>query len=411
MRREMLLIAALAASQFALTTECIAADGAQAGRPMQLRYFDGDSATGIAAAVVVPDVPLEHTRQFLPVDEKNAIIGAGDPRRQFDAVLAHLDKVLALSNTRWTRLIKLNIYVARDDFADTVRQSLAALFKGEVKPAVTFVSGKLPHPEALVALDAVAVSSDADVAQPASKPADRQARADSAILPAGPKVYVSGQAERARDLAEATRLTMVSLGKTLDFLQLSFDRVVQVKAFLAPMASVAEAEAEIAKFFPGRVPPLVFVEWRSTLPTEIELIVAGRRTGSTRGEPIEFLTPPDVQASPVFSRVACIDTAESIYTSGLYGRSSDDAAAGTQEMFGSLEKLLDKTGSDFRHLAKATYYVSTEPASTKLNEIRPKFYDPKRPPAASKIMVPGTGLGGHTTALDIIAIRKPGSGR
>ena len=49
-----------------------------------------------------------------------------------------------------------------------------------------------------------------------------------------------------------------------------------------------------------------------------------------------------------------------------------------------LGKRLEAAGSDLRHLVKATYYVTDEDASRALNELRPKFYDPARPPAASK---------------------------
>ena len=69
-----------------------------------------------------------------------------------------------------------------------------------------------------------------------------------------------------------------------------------------------------------------------------------------------------------------------------------------------LKQLLDRTGSDLRHLVKATYYVSDDVADRKLNEIRPEFYDPRRPPSASKARVPGVGLAGKSITLDMIAV-------
>jgi enamine deaminase RidA (YjgF/YER057c/UK114 family) len=60
-------------------------------------------------------------------------------------------------------------------------------------------------------------------------------------------------------------------------------------------------------------------------------------------------------------------------------------------------------GSDFRHMAKATYYVSTSRASGELNRVRPIHYDPKRPPAASKAMVSGVGFQGRSIVVDMIA--------
>ena len=60
-------------------------------------------------------------------------------------------------------------------------------------------------------------------------------------------------------------------------------------------------------------------------------------------------------------------------------------------------------GSDFRHLAKATYYVSNADASGKLNQLRPTIYDPARPPSASKAMVQGVAMPDRTITIDMIA--------
>ena len=76
-------------------------------------------------------------------------------------------------------------------------------------------------------------------------------------------------------------------------------------------------------------------------------------------------------------------------------------------IFGAVQKLLANTGSDLKHLAKATYYVASDDASNRLNEIRPRLYDPARPPAASKAMVTGTGIKGRKITLDMIAVKKP----
>jgi hypothetical protein len=53
---------------------------------------------------------------------------------------------------------------------------------------------------------------------------------------------------------------------------------------------------------------------------------------------------------------------------------------------------------------KATYFVRNNDYSTKLNEIRPKYYDPLRPPAASKAMVNDIGKTGHGVSIDMIGL-------
>ena len=105
--------------------------------------------------------------------------------------------------------------------------------------------------------------------------------------------------------------------------------------------------------------------------------------------------------------MARVAAGPTIYISGLYGDSLANGEAEIREIFANLGTLLNKTGSDFRHLAKATYYVSTNEASVKLGTIRPEFYDPQRPPAASKAPVAGTGREGRTITLDMIAVPRP----
>jgi enamine deaminase RidA (YjgF/YER057c/UK114 family) len=96
-----------------------------------------------------------------------------------------------------------------------------------------------------------------------------------------------------------------------------------------------------------------------------------------------------------------------IYVSGLYGEKANDADGQVKEIFGSLGEILKQTGSDFENLVKATYYVSDNAASDKLNEIRPQFFNPQRPPAASKAKVSGVGPPRKTVTMDIVAVGKP----
>src|SRR5207342_3263560 len=94
--------------------------------------------------------------------------------------------------------------------------------------------------------------------------------------PSGPKVYVSGQAEKGKDITEMTRRTMESLVATLKHMGLEPGDVVQVKSFLGPITAADEAEREIKTFF-STTPPLVFVEWTTTPSIEIELVASGNR--------------------------------------------------------------------------------------------------------------------------------------
>src|SRR5262245_38637327 len=361
------------------------------------RDIEPNAATGSSRAVVVADLPLAHTGQLLPVDARGAVVGK-DAAEQCGKLFDDLAAVLAGVGSGLDRLVKLNVYAARGEDVPAIEKVFAQRFRGGRKPAVSFVVTRLPVAAALVALDAVAVSGER---RPTS------GGTNVAILPAGSRIYVSGQAERADSLAEATRKTLEALRVTLKHVGGDENQIVQLKAFLKPASGAADVRAEMARFFGNRpVPPVVFVEWDSPLPIEIELIAGG---GPARmGEPVEYITPPAMRASPVFSRVARTNRGPSIYVSGLYGNAGDGAAQVTS-ILTDLGRLLGKCAGDLRHLVNATYYVATPEASKALDDLRPRFYDARRPPAASKAKVAGTGRAGRDLTLDMIAVPLAGT--
>jgi enamine deaminase RidA (YjgF/YER057c/UK114 family) len=207
-------------------------------------------------------------------------------------------------------------------------------------------------------------------------------------------------------LPEATRKTLEKLVAAIGYLGLKKTDIVQLKAFLQPMSEAAVVRREILNFFDGAAPPVVFVEWISPAPNppiEIELIAGGGGDFSKELEAVSFLTPPGTTASKVFSRVARVNRGKIIYVSGLYGMKAQDADGQVREIFASLRGVLKQTGGDFENLAKATYYVSDDAASDSLNKVRPEFYNPQRPPSASKAKVMGVGPPGKTVTFDVIA--------
>ena len=197
---------------------------------------------------------------------------------------------------------------------------------------------------------------------------------------------------------------MEQIKATLEFLGLGLSDVVHVKSFVQPIAETAMSEEQIVKFFGNNAPPMVFVEWTSRNPIEIEVIAQTAFPEPATDRVIEHLTPPGERPSPVFSRIARLYHPSTIYVSGLYGRAGGSSSEQIHDIFGSLKDILKQTGSDLDHLAKATYYPAEDDPSRKLNEIRPEYYDPKRPPAASKALAAGTGVEGCTITLDMIAV-------
>ncbi|MGE0757935.1 MAG: family 16 glycoside hydrolase [Pirellulaceae bacterium] len=362
-----------------------------------LRYVRPQGDSGMSAAVVVGDVALAHTAQVLPLDTAGRVVGPEDATAQAEQVLEGIGRRLSVAQSGLGRTLKLNVYCAEASDVPVVRAVLARRFNGPEKPAVSYVVTPLPGDGVRVAMDAVAVAS--------GEPARSVQVTDGAavaVAPPGSRIYVAGQAEKGETLVEATRKTLESLHNTLRFLGRRDADIVQIKAFLSPMSDVKTVQSEVAAFFgAGHVPPAVYVEWTSPL-IEIELIAWGGNHNA--GPPVEYITPPGMTASPVFCRVTRMNSTRTIFVSGLYGPGKDDADLETKSIFEQLQQILTEAGSDLRHLVKATYYCSTDTASRKLNELRPNYYDPARPPSASKAMVRDVGRTGCGLTVDMIAV-------
>lgn len=387
---------------------------AMASEP-EVVYFKSDPKTGTSQAAMVSGKPLVQTTQFLPLDAQRAVVGKGDVAEQTRFVLKLASDALRHAHSDVSSIAKLNVYLKRNSDRAAVDAVFAKQFPGPQRPAACFVETSLPVADCLVALDVVAAGPTVtDKAIRTSRIKNYSSPEQHvSVLHDGARVYVAGQAEKGKDLAEATRLTLASLRKTLTFLGLTDLDIVQVKSFVNPQAELGDSKGqhyvdvvrrEIADFYGAEIAPLAFVDWKLPL-IEIELVV---RAGAERnGDVIEFITPPGMTSSPVFARVTRINRGPTIFVSGLYGDDTSDPTREVESLIQQLDRTLKEAGSDLRHMVKATYYVATDETSKKLNELRPKYYDPQRPPAASKAVVTGTGRADRNIVIDMIAVPVP----
>jgi len=372
-----------------------------------IRRIPGAAMAFDCPAVIVTGRELLHTTQLLPVDEQGELVGANDVAQQVERVFRQLEIVLKEEHTDVRDTVKLNLYLADEAALPAVEQALELRFPSG-KPAVSLVTTSLPIRGAIVAADAVAArETGADPDRRAARNrvnniAGRERMAHSAVMPVGETIYISGQAEPGDNLADATKKTLAGLKKTLDHLGLGLEHVVQLKCFLQPMSDIEQTYAEIEELFGDQLaPPTSVVEWISSLPIEIEMVVHSPQASATDAITHEWLSWLTV--SPVYCRYSRIPGDTQIYISGCFGAAETDDSAQVATVFQQLQDRLTAAGSDLKHMAKATYYVSTDAASTAVNEIRPTLYDSQHPPAASKALVQGVGLAGRTFTLDMIA--------
>ncbi|MCP4853338.1 MAG: alpha/beta hydrolase fold domain-containing protein [Fuerstiella sp.] len=391
---------------FAQAFFCVVAftgDGiAQHTRPGLVIQRHGDSFS--QSAVLVDNAALAHTTQLIAGDHNTA-----SPEQEIRDVFNRLSAIIADVDSSKNDLVKLNLYVADKKTAKATLTFLAAWCPADARPAVCTVVTALPQGRKF-AVDAVFIARQLDVgAKVTHRFGDggkvSAGKARVSVLPKGDVVYVSGQAQPGDGLAAATNATLQGLLETLEGLKLGGADIVQLKCFLEPMSKVKIVDQEIEVFFGNdTVPAVSHVEWirgGGSRPIEIELVAAAPLTKTT--ETVNYYTPPGMKASPVFSRVARIHGNRRVYVCGLISEVTDDDTAQVHSVFQKLIRQLKPTRSNLRHLAKATYYVADGDVSSQLNTVRPHYYDPKRPPAASKAMVSGIGFADRTISVDMIA--------
>jgi len=351
-----------------------------------------------------------HTRQLVPVDSEGKIVGAGSAEKQVKQVLDNLEAVLDASGSSLGQLVRLNVYAIETSTVDLVREQLAARLAPDVRPAFTSVLTPMPHRDALVAVDAVAVAADKGekvALQRVEAVAGDKDCADAAVLPPGGIAYLSGVPAEPGLTESAVDRSMSGLRKTLDTFKLTPAHVVQLKVFLRPAQAADDVRRVMQKYFPGQMmPPVVFVEWLAPPPVEIELIAQLPLTGESAPK-LEFYDPPETRPSQLFSRVALVRTDRQIYISSLFvkketGRRMEEAFG----VFDQLDAILAKTGSDLRHMAKGTYYVSDDGAASGMDRLRFWRYEQGRAPSASKCMVHGVGKAKRSMTLDMIAVES-----
>ncbi|MFK5924840.1 MAG: Rid family hydrolase, partial [Verrucomicrobiota bacterium] len=315
-------------------------------------------------------------------------------------LIGQLAGIARAYDTDLKSVVKLNLYLGKADhnkLLEAITKKISATWPAGRQPALTIIPGKLIG-GGVLAGDAVILSAKK------GGPIDRFER-DAAMMPSDRDIiYISGRAAKG-ELGEATAGTMKQLFEVLKGMGSKRENVIQVKAFIRPMEKWEKVEQEIETSFAGApLPPVVYVEWSSSsVATEIEIIAAAEgKTASKDG--VSYFTPAGEKASPVYSKAARIHADEVIYIGGIVGAVAAPAKAQVKSLYSGLELISKQAGSSLRHFVKATYYVSDSEVSAALNQLRPEYYDPERPPAASKVAIPALLEKKRGLLIDMVAV-------
>jgi len=356
----------------------------------------------ICYAVSAPRRDLAFTRQILSKDTDQGDFGAG-------GLVEELREITTRAGAGLGDVLRLNVHLAdtSDEKYAAAEKMIAEHWPRGRTPAVTFIPGRLPE-DASLACDAVFVldASSHDLRAIHQDVEDRVGVLDAVVAPARRDlIFASGRvgtgASYAESIPETIKLIaddyVVPLGATLR-------DVIQVRAYVGDLNHLDDAAAMIAQAFAPRLPPpIVFVQWSKLDSVEIEFVIAGPPSDRSLGG-VSFFTPPGLSASPVFSRVATVHSDRIIFFSGMLGTTAQSPMAEVTSLFDTLAQRAVAVGSDLRHLVKATYLVSDTEVDRAVTTVRPKYFDPDRPPAASKIFRHTIGPADRHLLVDMIAV-------
>jgi enamine deaminase RidA (YjgF/YER057c/UK114 family) len=388
---------------------CLLASAQAKSSTEETRWIQPDKSVGRTAAVVVPEAPLIFTGQIWP--EQTHGPARDSITEAAEKTLAHLEKELRHTSLHLTDVVKLNVHLQHSMSRGAVEAVLAKTFRAKKYPAVTFICGEMDAESSEISLDAVAARplSRGQFAQVMAAPIPSTGERLLAELPPGPKLFISGMADT-NELPLAAVRTMEKLEAALKHLEASREDIVQLRIFLDPITQSAAVRQQIIQFFHSNAPPMIFIEWISPKPNppiEIELVAKGKAApGAGTNESVQFISPPGTTSTKTFSRVARVNHGPLIFISELMGAANQDGSVQVREIYSRLRDITKLAGSDFEHLVKAVYFVSDDDASNKLNDLRLEYYNPQKPPAASKAKVKRLSAPGRTVMVDMIAVGR-----
>ncbi|WP_339906191.1 RidA family protein, partial [uncultured Cyclobacterium sp.] len=227
-------------------------------RNLDIRYIEPDEESGTSMATVAEDVPLAFTNQVFPMDDNGNLSAPNDLKVQVNQVMNNLESALKAGDSDLSKLLRLKVYLQKEEHSKPVREFIKELLPEGAFPAITLIVANQAREQVLVSMDGIAVAPMTSVTSrgvnlPFSNGHyEKTNRAPVAVLPAGRKQFIAGQAEPGKDLLEASDKTMQNLFATLAYLGASASDVVQVKAFINPIEDAAAVEEVIAAFFRGQ---------------------------------------------------------------------------------------------------------------------------------------------------------------
>lgn len=283
-------------------------------------------------------------------------------------------------------LVHLRVFVVGTENAARARQfMLAALRERRAPmPALSVIAvGGLSQPGAWVLLEAVLQSS-------------------KRVNPRG-IAFISGQPasteQPSSQVMPLIEKSLADLSKAQMALALMAPHVLRATCFVSALGDAAAVEARLRRDFPQAAHSVVQLQRSAPRGlVECELVA---RLAQAVSEPLQFLNPPGLNASPNYAHVALIGARRVVFSGQHLGISLQEADA--RNAFVQLRQTLENSGASIQQVAMSSLFPISPAASDLLRKTRFDFYDKTRPPASTLLLFEGLPQNA-AFAVDVVAV-------
>ncbi|OFW05093.1 MAG: hypothetical protein A3H96_06190 [Acidobacteria bacterium RIFCSPLOWO2_02_FULL_67_36] len=328
----------------------------------------------------------------LAVDDRGALVGAGDVAAQTRRVIDRLRAVLAVSGSSLDRVVAVTVYLKSSADFQAMNDAYKTYWPAE-PPTRTTVVTDLVVPGALVEMSMIAVPAGAERTVVHPRAWLRSPNPYSYAIKSGDTLFLSGIISRngrdnttvAGDISAQTGVVMKNAGELLAAAGMSYSNVVSVRVFVTEPDAFQPVNATYLERFTTAPPArATVVAGLTASPYLVEMTMVA---SSARREPISV--PP---TSP--NVTSAIRAGHHVYLSGAFGVTRDnhgDAAGQTRATLERLRTVLRAAGCTPADVVDAVVYLDSLDGFSAMNDEYRRFFErdfPARATVKAGIIVP-----------------------
>ena len=101
---------------------------------------------------------MAFTDQIFPFDANGSLVGSSDLKIQVTQVIKNMEGALEVAGTDLSKLLRLNVYLQKEEHSKPVRELIKDLLPEGTFPAITLIVANQAQAQVLLSMDGIAVA-------------------------------------------------------------------------------------------------------------------------------------------------------------------------------------------------------------------------------------------------------------